>query len=267
MNFELELKKLKEQGYNSLNAQARLCQDIILLGISSGKYRNNVTVKGGVVMRNISHNIRRATQDIDIDFIRYSLSDESICTFLEEISFAAGVSVCISKKIEALKHEDYQGKRVYVTFKDDQGKEISGKIDIGVHTNLNIKQDEFYFDVCTMENAVCLLTNNPAQIITEKLKALIRFRSLSTRYKDIYDIYYLLNMTDANILNTCIDKLIYADRTLSANNKEDIVKILISVYENEEFNRKLVGSKKNWLNIDEKTVFEGIIDYVNRSLK
>jgi hypothetical protein len=37
-----------------------------------------VTIKGGVVMRSITGNVRRATQDMDIDFIRYSLSDESI---------------------------------------------------------------------------------------------------------------------------------------------------------------------------------------------
>jgi hypothetical protein len=38
----------------------------------------NATIKGGVVMRSLSKNARRAMQDIDLDFIRYSISDESI---------------------------------------------------------------------------------------------------------------------------------------------------------------------------------------------
>lgn len=37
-----------------------------------------MTIKGGVVMRSLSGEIRRATQDIDLDFIRYSISEEGL---------------------------------------------------------------------------------------------------------------------------------------------------------------------------------------------
>lgn len=37
-----------------------------------------MTIKGSVVMRSITGNVRRATEDLDLDFIRYSLEDESI---------------------------------------------------------------------------------------------------------------------------------------------------------------------------------------------
>lgn len=46
--------------------------------ISKTFLNHNITVKGGVVMRSISRDARRATQDIDLDFIRYSLRDESM---------------------------------------------------------------------------------------------------------------------------------------------------------------------------------------------
>lgn len=39
-----------------------------------------MTIKGGVVMRSLSGEIRRATQDIDLDFIRYSISEERVFT-------------------------------------------------------------------------------------------------------------------------------------------------------------------------------------------
>lgn len=53
----------------------------------------NETVKGGVVMRSITRNIRRATQDMDIDFIRHSLSDHSIDTFVKKLNSIDGIHI------------------------------------------------------------------------------------------------------------------------------------------------------------------------------
>lgn len=52
-----------------------MCQDIILNKISESDFKNNITIKGGVVMHNISKDVRRATRDLDLDFIKYSLDD------------------------------------------------------------------------------------------------------------------------------------------------------------------------------------------------
>jgi predicted nucleotidyltransferase component of viral defense system len=68
------------EGYVDENAEAKVCQDIVLKALAESTLSRNVTIKGGVVMRSISKNSRRATQDID--FIRYSLSDDSIRSFI-----------------------------------------------------------------------------------------------------------------------------------------------------------------------------------------
>lgn len=72
------LRCANEDGYQDENAEAKVCQDVILRALSESSLSRNATIKGGVVMRSISGDARRATQDIDIDFIRYSLDDESI---------------------------------------------------------------------------------------------------------------------------------------------------------------------------------------------
>ena len=64
MNLLVEISKMRDEGYTEANAQARVCQDIILDGIARGNLSRNVTIKGGVVMRNLSGNVRRATQEI-----------------------------------------------------------------------------------------------------------------------------------------------------------------------------------------------------------
>ena len=55
------IEKAKEAGYDETNAEAKVCQDLILSLISQSQYNRNVTVKGGVVMRSITNNTRRAT--------------------------------------------------------------------------------------------------------------------------------------------------------------------------------------------------------------
>ncbi len=43
--------------YSEINAQARVCQDIVLKAISDSTLNRNVTIKGGIVMRNLSGDI------------------------------------------------------------------------------------------------------------------------------------------------------------------------------------------------------------------
>lgn len=70
-----------EDGYFDENAEAYVCQNLVLLALSRSSLSRNATIKGGVVMRSISKSARRATQDMDIDFIRYSLGDDAIFVF------------------------------------------------------------------------------------------------------------------------------------------------------------------------------------------
>lgn len=80
------LSRLKTEEASPTNAIARLCQEIVLVGIARSPMKEYVTIKGGVVMRSISEDSRRATIDMDIDFIRYSLDDAMIRKFIEKIN-------------------------------------------------------------------------------------------------------------------------------------------------------------------------------------
>ena len=81
-NLEELAAQVKNEGYSEVNAEAKVCQDIVLKSISQSSLSRNVTVKGGVVMRSITVNVRRATQDMDLDFLRYSLYETAIRAFV-----------------------------------------------------------------------------------------------------------------------------------------------------------------------------------------
>jgi len=264
MDLSLEIEKLKNEGYSEENAEARLCQDIVLQGIASSSLSRNVTIKGGVVMRNLSKSVRRATQDVDIDFIRYSLDDGSIERFISRINKVEGIHIKREGRIEELKHQDYKGKRIYLLISDDNNNEIKSKMDIGVHKDLTLIQDEYCFDICFMEEGASLLMNSPAQMIAEKLKSLVRFGARSTRYKDIFDICFLLDKVDVEKLKECIINHIIKDETLkSANSFEDIAKNLEKTASDERFIERVNVSKKNWLNIGDEEAFDKVVNFIN----
>ena len=120
MNLYEEIEKIKKQGYSEADAQSKLGQDIVLKAIFDSGMARNVTIKGGVVMRSISGSSRRATQDLDLDFIRYSISDESVQKFVEKLNCIDGLSIKLTGKIIELNHQDYKGKRIGITFTDTE---------------------------------------------------------------------------------------------------------------------------------------------------
>ena len=85
-NLEKLAANYRSEGYSALLAEARVCQDIVLKAISESSLSRNVTIKGGVVMRSITGNVRRATRDIDFDFIKYSIDEASIMCFRSSVS-------------------------------------------------------------------------------------------------------------------------------------------------------------------------------------
>ena len=54
------MDKYSESGLTLELAAARVCQDVVLKSIAIGPLSRNVTIKGGVVMRSITNNNRRA---------------------------------------------------------------------------------------------------------------------------------------------------------------------------------------------------------------
>ena len=74
-NLEKMAAGYRSAGYSAQLAEARVCQDVVLKAIAESSLSRNVTVKGGVVMRSITGKVRRATRDIDFDFIKYSIDE------------------------------------------------------------------------------------------------------------------------------------------------------------------------------------------------
>lgn len=77
-NFKNLVNKYINLGYEEIYAKEKVAQDIILSYLFKAKYKNNIAIKGVIVMYNLSNNKRRATIDIDVDLINIYLNNDNL---------------------------------------------------------------------------------------------------------------------------------------------------------------------------------------------
>lgn len=216
-------------------------------------------------MHSISKDLRRATRDMDLDFIKYSLEDNSIIRFIDELSNVDdGIKIEIDGEIKELHHQDYDGKRVNIELFDKYGNKLKTKLDIGVHKLLDIKQDEYCFDLSIINKNANLLINSKEQIFVEKIKSLLKLGFRSTRYKDLFDFYYLINKTelDKEKLMNCFNILIFKDETMRENNIKDVVNRLQMTFNSNAYRNHLSNPKNNWLDITVDDAIMSVLKYI-----
>jgi len=253
------------ENYDFLDASSKTCQDVILSKISKSTLSKNITIKGGVIIQHISSDKRRATRDFDLDFIKYSLSNDSIKMFIDTLNKVNdGITINIVEPIEELSHQEYEGKRVVIELVDVQNNIIKTKLDIGIHHNINIKQEEYCFDLDNIGENVTLLINSKEQIFAEKLRSLLKLGRFSTRYKDLFDFYYLISVAglDKEKLMLCLDELIFCEENMKEKNIDDIHKRLSGIFQNKSYLEKAGTARNNWLELPITNVTEKILNFL-----
>ena len=106
-----------------------------------------------------------------------------------------------------------------------------------------------------------MLINSREQMLTEKLRSLLKFGPLSTRFKDIFDICYLVDHVNRQTLDACINHYIFSDEGMRENSYPDIIKRLQGTFDNRRYQSRIKTSRKNWLGIREQDAFQKIIAF------
>lgn len=264
MNLQELMDEYYEEGLTRELAASRVCQDIVLKAIAEGPLSRNVTIKGGVVMRSLTKNNRRATRDIDLDFIHYSLDDDAIREFIKRLNCIDGIKIDMADTITELKHQDYHGKSIEVKITDKYGNTIKSKIDIGVHKHMEIEQDEYCFDVCLDDSGATLLKNTVEQSFVEKLRSLLKFGANSRRYRDIYDMFYLKDVATDEKMAEMIRILVFDDPEMFEKTMSDITKRLNKTFKDEQYLSRVSASRQRWIDNDIHEITDGIVSYLQK---
>ena len=167
--------------------------------------------------------------------------------------------------IEELSHQEYHGKRVIIELTDEQGNIIATKLDIGVHSKLDIEQEEYCFELDSIGENVILLMNSKEQMFAEKLSSLLRLGRFTTRYKDIFDLYYFISSTGLNrdALVNNISEYIFNVEGMREKNIGDIRKRLNEIFQNRTFLERASSARSNWLELPIGDVTRRILLFID----
>lgn len=194
-----------------------------------------------------------------------TLEDDLICEFIKKLnSVNDNIDIQIIGNITQLNHQDYNGKRVNIKLIDEFNYAIDAKLDIGVHKLFELEQDYYYFNLDDLGEGISLLINSPEQIFTEKLKSLLKLGFRSTRYKDLFDFYYLIynNKLDENKLLKAFEIIIFDDESMREETIGDIISRLESIFNSKIYKSNLSNPKVNWLDISIDNAITKLLEYI-----
>lgn len=102
------------------------------------------------------------------------------------------------------------------------------------------------------------------QSFVEKLRSLLKFGSNSRRYRDIFDMYYLIDVVSKDRLNEIIRLLIFEDTEMYEDSMDDIVKRVSSTFKDEQYLRRVSESRQRWVDDDIHEIAGVIISYLKK---
>ena len=190
----------------------RYFQERLIYRISQTSYRQNFYLKGGALM--YAHERFAARPTLDIDFLGNNISNDAeriIAAFREicavpcvEDAVEYDIGHITSKNITEFK--DYHGVRLSIPASMDTIEQVL-TMDIGFGDIVTpAPVDLEYPSLLEHLPAANVLAYSLETIVAEKMHAVIDLADQSSRMKDYYDLYQILNANefDTNILQEAI---------------------------------------------------------------
>ena len=108
------------------------------------------------------------------------------------------------------------------------------------------------------------MINSDEQMLAEKLRSLLKFGPFSTRYKDVYDMYYLKDFVNREKLRVALNTYIFDDVTMKENTGSDIVRRLKITFSDKGYTSRLDTSDKRWIDEEIDVVTARLLEFMDK---
>lgn len=199
MNSDKLNNIIKEKSKGNNNLAHHLHQmfffEHVLMRLEQSKYKNNIILKGGVLLSSIIGEDLRTTKDLDATLKGMPLNIDSIRNIFEEIlSISIDDNICFEiVSIKDIRLEDeYGGFRINV-------KGLFYKIrtnffiEITTGDIITPREIKYEYNSIFENKKLNIMAYNIETIIAEKFESIISKNITTTRAKDFYDLYMLMN--------------------------------------------------------------------------
>ena len=219
MSFKAIINNMAKE--NNVAAQSVLqtyMLEKLLERISISKYKDNFILKGGMLISAMLGIDSRTTMDMDTTIKGLPLTKDNITNIMDEIcniEIDDNVTLKINKVELIREDDDYGGYRITFEAKYNNEMPVIMKIDITTGDKITYKEIEYSFTLMLEDRKIQIWSYNVETIIAEKFEAILKRGVLSTRIRDYYDVYMLINTQ-----NKIIDKKTLKDAiTLTAQHR------------------------------------------------
>lgn len=188
----------------SINAQIILRNfmlERLLERISLSPYRENLILKGGMLVAAMVGLDTRATMDMDTTLKGYPLTEESVrSVFADILAVPVEDHVTLTlKKLEEIHDEaEYSGIRVTLEMLLDETRQTL-KVDITTGDPITPAAVDYSFRLLFEDRSIQIKAYNLETVLAEKLETIFSRSTANTRMRDFYDVYVLWNTRRSDI--------------------------------------------------------------------
>jgi predicted nucleotidyltransferase component of viral defense system len=213
----------------------------LLERLSLSDYRQNIILKGGLLIASMVGIRTRSTMDMDATVKGRTMTSAEISSIIENILKVPvddGVQMTF-RGIEDIREEaDYPGFRVSIEAILDKTKQIL-KVDITTGDSVTPREIEYNYPLMFEDRSISVMAYNLETVLAEKFETIIVRGITNTRMRDFYDIY-ILNTTrtiDYSIFNNALERTVEKrDSTKQMSNIAGVIDVL----------RKSTAMEKLW---------------------
>ena len=192
----------------------------LLERVSLSGYQNNFILKGGMLVASLVGIDTRATMDIDTTIRALPLNEDEAVQIVNEIihiQIEDGISFEIVKVSEIMSDFEYPGIRMVLEASLDRLKQRI-KVDISTDDAITPSAIRYSYRLMFEDRCIELLTYTPETLLSEKIQTILARGITTTRMRDFYDIYEIM---DGNKVH--IDKKILLEAFLATCRKRKTI--------------------------------------------
>ncbi len=262
-----ELIKKRANGSNdiSLHLHQMFFFEHVLMRLEKSKYKHNIILKGGVLLSSIIGSDMRTTKDIDATLKSIPLNEETIRNIFEEI-LSIDIEDGFIFKIESVKDirldDVYGGYRINVYGEFDKLK-THFFIEVTTGDIITPREIKYKYNSIFEDKIINIIAYTIETIIAEKFESIISKNISTTRAKDFYDMYIIVNNHIDKVNKNTLIKAV--ERTFKHRNTNFNIEYLNDIFEiikDSIVLKELFNNYSRKLNYVRNVKFEDTIDAI-----
>lgn len=215
----------------------------LLERISISKYKDNFILKGGMLISAMLGIDSRTTMDMDTTIKGFTLTEENVKNILTEIcdiKIEDNVEFQLKKVSLIRESDDYGGYRATFEAKFNNEMPVIMKIDVTTGDKITYREIEYSFDLMLEDRKIKIWSYNIETLLAEKFETIISRNIATTRIRDYYDVYMLMNTQRKNINDVILkDAIAFTAEHRGTTEKIENCEIIIEAIKNDEYLKSL----------------------------